>query len=88
MALHSLAARGDLPADLVDLVASNGSAKLARTFRGSLAPVRRMILSSTSPQDLEKKLRTFYADWDPEKVADVVDEALVAFAANGAAGVK
>ena len=88
MALHALAARGDLPADLVDLVAANGSAKLARTFRGSLAPVRRMILLSASPQDLERKLREFYADWDPEKVADVVDEALIAFAANGAAGVK
>jgi hypothetical protein len=47
-----------------------------------------MILSSASPQELEKNLRTFYADWDPEKVADVVDEALIAFAANGAAAVK
>ena len=88
MALHALASRGDLPGDLVDLVAANGSAKLARTFRGSLAPVRRMILLSSSPQDLERKIKDFYADWDPTRIADVVDEALVAFAANGAAGVK
>ena len=88
MALHALASRGDLPSDLVDLVAANGSAKLARTFRGSLAPVRRMILLSSSPQDLERRVKNFYADWEPDRVADVVDEALVAFAANGAAGVK
>jgi phage gp29-like protein len=88
MALHALAARGELPTDLVDLVAANGSAKLARTFRGSLAPVRKMILASASPADLEKKLREFYADWDPDQVAEVVDQALVAFAANGAASVK
>jgi hypothetical protein len=88
MALHALSASGHLPADLVDLVAANGAAKLARTFRGSLAPVRRMILLSASPGDLERNIKDFYSDWDPSRVADVVDEALVAFAANGAASVK
>lgn len=85
MALHALAANGVLSDVIIDRVAEAGRAKLARTFRGSLAPVRQLILLSHSPEDLEKRLRTFYADWSPDRVADVIDQALTAYAANGAA---
>jgi len=84
MALHALAANGALADDLIDRVAEAGSAKLARTFRGSLAPVRKIILLSQSPEDLEKNLRVFYSDWQPDRVAEVIDQALIAYAANGA----
>ena len=69
----------------VDRVAANGAAKLSRAFRGSLAPVRQIILESSSAEECEHNLRTFYADWSPDKIAPVLNEALMAFAANGAA---
>ena len=69
--------------DPTDTLAANGAAKLSRTFRGSLAPVRRIILLSSSPDDLQKRLSEFYSDWAPDQVAEVIDQALLAFAANG-----
>jgi phage gp29-like protein len=66
-------------------IASGGAATLALAFRGSLAPVRRLILESTGPADLEQRIRTFYADWSPERVAPLIEEALTAYAANGTA---
>ena len=69
--------------DPIDTLAANGAAKLSRTFRGSLAPVRRIILLSSSPDDLKKRLNEFYSDWAPDQVAEVIDQALLAFAANG-----
>ncbi len=68
-----------------DEIARAGKAELARAFRGSLAPVRQMILASTSPADLEGKIRAFYPDWHPERVAALISDALTAFSANGAA---
>ena len=69
----------------VDRVASNGAADLSQAFRGSLAPVRRIVANSSSAQECEARLREFYADWRPEKLAGMIEEALVVYAANGAA---
>jgi len=69
--------------DPTDTLSANGAAKLSRTFRGSLAPVRRIILLSSSPDDLKKRLSEFYSDWAPDQVAEVIDQALLAFSANG-----
>jgi hypothetical protein len=68
-----------------DAIAREGAATLALAFRGSLAPVRRLVLESSSAVDLEQRIRAFYADWSPERVAPLIEEALSAFAANGAA---
>ncbi len=68
-----------------DDIARAGSADLARAFRGSLAPVRRMIALSRSQQELEASLKAWYPDWPAEKTAKIVESALVAYAASGAA---
>lgn len=68
-----------------DAVAKDGAATLALAFRGSLAPIRRIILNSSSPQQVEEEIKAFYADWSPERVAPLVQEALTAYGANGAA---
>ncbi len=68
----------------VDRIAVNGAAELAQAFRGSLAPVRKIIAESRSAEECEARLREFYADWQPTKLAGLVEEALVAYGANGA----
>lgn len=68
-----------------DRIARAGAADLSRAFRGSLAPVRRLIAESTSAADLEHKLHLFYADFDPSRIQPLIEEALTAYAANGSA---
>lgn len=86
--LKALAARPGLTtADEIDAanlsIARAGSAELARAFSGAYAPIRLMILESTSPQDLEVRIRSHYADWPSPKVTDLLEQALTTFAANG-----
>lgn len=69
--------------DATDAIALAGSAELSQAFRGSLAPVRRMIEESTSAVDLQRRILDSYEDWPAGKVAAVIEEALVAFSANG-----
>ena len=68
----------------VDRLAATGAPALAQAFRGSLAPVRRIVADSRSAQECETRLREFYADWRPDRLSGLVEEALVAYAANGA----
>ncbi len=68
----------------VDEVVAKHSLALAGAFRGSLAPVRQIILSSTSRADAEHQLRTFFADWDPDRIANILEEAMQVCAARGA----
>ena len=68
----------------VDDVVAKHSSALASAFRGSLAPVRQIILSSTSRAEAEHKLRTFFADWNPDRIANIVEEAMQVCAARGA----
>lgn len=67
----------------LEAIARNGSAGLAQAFRGTLAPVRQMILDSSSPEDLQKRILQGYSDWPAGKVAQIIEDALVAFSANG-----
>jgi phage gp29-like protein len=88
--LLPLAARGT-PADQgqasVDRVAAEGAPDLSQAFRGTLAPVRRIIEESTSADDCVDRLRHYYGDWSADKIADLCENALTAFAANGASNV-
>lgn len=68
-----------------DAVATAKAAALAQAFRGSLAPVRQIILHSASPADAQKQLAAFYVDWKPARVNAVLEEALQLCAAAGAA---
>lgn len=69
----------------LDRLAASAAPELADAFRGVYAPIRRLILESTSPDDLEQRLRSFYADWTPSRLQPILEDALCAFAANGAA---
>ena len=73
------------PAATLDRVAVAAAPDLARAFRGNLAPVRRLILESASAEDLEARLQAFYGDWTPGRLAALTQDALTAYAANGAA---
>ncbi|MCX6908215.1 MAG: DUF935 family protein [Verrucomicrobia bacterium] len=66
-------------------IARSASAELARAFRGSLAPIRQLILESKSPKELERSIRLFFADLPPARQSSLIEEALVAYGANGAA---
>ena len=65
-------------------IARAGAADLSRAFRGSLAPVRRLIALSRSAEELEANIRAFYSDFDGRRTSQLIEEALIAFAANGA----
>ena len=85
--LLPLAARDpmvDAAHDSIDRIAAAGAPDLSRAFRGALAPVRQIILDSQSADDCLDRLNHFYADWEPDRLAPVIEQALIAFAANGA----
>lgn len=77
--------RLDRAESALDGIARSGSAPLAQAFRGTLAPVRQMILDSSSPDDLHKRILQGYSDWPAGKVAQIIEQALIAFTANGVA---
>ena len=72
------------PVAAADGIAREAAAKITQAYRGSLAPVAQIILASSSPQEAETKLLSFYASWDGSKVAEIVESALIAGAWNGA----
>jgi phage gp29-like protein len=65
-----------------DQISAEASPNLAQAFRGSLAPVRRIIIESQSAHECETRLREFYADWPASKIQTIIDQALTAQAAN------
>ena len=75
-----------LSADLLglDQIARGGSADLSQAFRGALAPVRRILIESTSADDFEKRIRAYYSDWSPGRLATLIEHGLVAYAARAA----
>ena len=66
-----------------DRIAESAAADLARAFRGTYAPVRRLIALSRSAEELEASLRTFYDDHSEARIAPIIEDALTAYAANG-----
>lgn len=69
--------------DANDRLARNASADLARAFSGAYAPVRRILAASTGPDDLERRLRDHFADLPDARQSKIIEEALIAYAANG-----
>lgn len=68
----------------IDRIAANGAVDLSQAFRGSLAPIRRIIIESNSANECSARIASYYSDWNPERLASLIEEALVAYAANGA----
>ena len=52
--------------------------------RGSLAPIRRIIIDSRWPAEVQQRILALYADWSPDRVQPLIDAALISHAANGA----
>jgi phage gp29-like protein len=77
-----------MPVTPVDDVVAKHSVALAQTFRGNLAPVRAIILNSSSRADAEDKLKMFFADWPSSKIASILEEAMQVCAAKGAVAGK
>lgn len=67
------------------LLGPHAAGPLSRAFRGTLAPVRLLIETSTGPEDLTSKLAAFYADLPVARLAALTGEALEAQAADTAA---
>ena len=67
----------------IDSIVRDHEAALAQAFRGALAPVRQIILSSSSRQDAEHKLNALFADWPTERIAGIVEQAMQICAATG-----
>lgn len=71
-------------ADL-DSIASKAAPSLADAFRGRYAPVREIIRRAASAEALETDLAAYFADLPAGKVAQLTEEALVAYSATAAA---
>jgi hypothetical protein len=85
-ALPALPPGMDMPTDAeLDAIALAGSAGLADAFTGLLAPLRRLILTSESPEALTASISEWYRDLSPGHVADLTEQALTAYLANGTA---
>jgi hypothetical protein len=67
-----------------DAIARESAASLAQAFRGALAPIRRIILDSRSPVEVQQRILSLYADWSPDRVQPLIEDAFIAHAANGA----
>lgn len=66
-----------------DSVARATAATLARTLGKHYAPVRQIILDSKSPEDALTQIEAYTASLRPGEAARVIEEALLAYAANG-----
>lgn len=83
-AMPSLPPGMAMPTDAeLDAIAAAAAPDLGEAFTGYLAPLRRLILTSESPAALEASISTWYRDLAPGNVADLTEQALTAYLANG-----
>jgi phage gp29-like protein len=78
----SAATRPD-PQTAASSISRDAAAMLSQSMRGSLAPARQIILSSSTPAQAESALLALFADWTPAQVAETIDSAITAGAWNG-----
>lgn len=71
------------PSSAADSISRVAASELARVYRGTLAPVRQIVLDSASPEEAQTKLLAAFTDWSPDRAAEVVESAVVAGAWNG-----
>lgn len=71
------------PAGATDAISRRTAALLTQAYRGSLAPIRDILLSSPTPNEAETRLLSAYADWDATRAAEVIESAFAAGAWNG-----
>ncbi|WP_043585292.1 phage portal protein family protein [Geminisphaera colitermitum] len=66
-----------------DAILRTGAARLAQALGKTYAPLEALIATSTSPDDLMRKVETYCATLDPVSAADILEQSLIAFTANG-----
>ena len=69
----------------LDRIATLGAPDLADAFTGRFAPVRDLIAASTSAADLEHRLHLHFSTLPPARIQSLIEDALTAYAATGAA---
>lgn len=69
----------------MDIIARRAAADLSRTLGHDFAPIRQIVLASTSPEDCIAKVTAHCAKYDPARATRILEEVLFAYAANGAA---
>ena len=62
-----------------------GADDLASAFTHDLAPIRRIILSASSPAEAQARIRDFLesASLAPSRVSEILAQAMAAYALNG-----
>ena len=79
LTLKDISARENAPALTAhpsDAIADRQSAVLAAAYKGSMAPLRQIILDSASPEEAQASVAKFFSDWNPSRVRQVTEEAL------------
>lgn len=66
-----------------DSISREAAAALSQAFRGSLAPVRDVVLASKTPDECLTRLLATFVDWSDARAAEIVEAAVVAGAWNG-----
>lgn len=67
-----------------DAIARSAAAQLPRSLGRHLAPMRDLILNAKTPEDAIAKVQAYAARFEPGEAARLIEEALIAYAANGA----
>ena len=67
----------------VQSISRRAAAMLSQAYRGSLAPVRDILLTSSTPAEAETRLLATFTDWEAARVAEVIESAFAAGAWNG-----
>jgi phage gp29-like protein len=62
-----------------------GGARLAQALGKTYAPLEALIATANSPAEALERIETYCATLDPVTAADVIEQSLAAFAANGSA---
>lgn len=71
------------PAGAAGSISREAAATLSQIYRGTLAPIRQIVLDSATPAEAQAKLLAAFVDWDATKAAEVVETAITAGAWNG-----
>lgn len=86
LALNNEPTEVDQQATAFDDITRAAAAPLSQAFSGRYAGIRQIVLNSASADDCERQIRAHLADRAPSEVADVLEKALVALAANAVFG--
>ncbi|MBM3851748.1 MAG: DUF935 family protein [Verrucomicrobia bacterium] len=82
--LQPHAAPGILAIDQAhDIIARNAAATLSHTLGRHFAPIRQIILAAESPAAAIAGVESYCAKFEPGEAARIIEESLLAYAANG-----